>query len=87
MQIFNNITDLLGDDLKKTIGKNSRLRLAASCFTLFAYEALKKELAKIDSLHFLFTEPAFAIMPDAEASGGSRGFAAGSAFGSKGFAK
>ena len=35
------------------------LRIAAARFSIHAYEALKDELSKIDSLQFIFTEPAF----------------------------
>ncbi len=59
MQILNNITDLWGDDLKNALKPGTRLKIAASCFSIYAYEALKTELEKIDSLEFIFTAPAF----------------------------
>lgn len=59
MEIINNRTKLLGDDLKEEIKSGSRLRIAASCFSIYAYAALKQELDKIEELKFLFTEPAF----------------------------
>lgn len=59
MQIIDNITTLLGDDLKKTLCPDSKLKIAASCFSIYAYEALKKELEQIDSLRFIFTSPTF----------------------------
>ncbi|WP_319549514.1 SNF2-related protein [Desulfogranum marinum] len=59
MQILDNINTLWGDDLKKAIKPEARLKIAASCFSIYAYEALKKELEKIDSLEFIFTAPAF----------------------------
>jgi hypothetical protein len=59
MEIIDNRTTLLGDDLKKTIKPKARLRIAASCFSIYAYEALKAELEKIDSLSFIFTSPTF----------------------------
>jgi superfamily II DNA or RNA helicase len=59
MQILNNVSDLWGDDLKKTLKSGTRLKIAASCFSIYAYEALKKELETIDSLEFIFTSPAF----------------------------
>jgi type III restriction enzyme len=62
MEIIDNINQLLGDSLKRTIGPNSKLKIAASCFSIYAYEALKEELAKIDSMEFIFTSPAF--IPD-----------------------
>lgn len=59
MQILNNINDLWGDDLKRTLKPNTKLKIAASCFSIYAYEALKTELERIDSLEFIFTAPAF----------------------------
>lgn len=59
MEIIDNITTLLGDDLKKSLRPDSKLKIAASCFSIYAYEALKKELEKIDSLNFIFTSPTF----------------------------
>ncbi len=38
---------------------STKLKIAASCFSIYAYEALKGELEKIDSLEFIFTEPTF----------------------------
>ena len=62
MKIIDNISHLLGDDLKETIEEGARLKIAASCFSIYAFEALKEELEKIDSLEFIFTAPAF--LPD-----------------------
>lgn len=59
MQIVDNINSLLGDDLKQTITRGSRLKIAASCFSIYAFEALKAQLEQIDSLEFIFTSPAF----------------------------
>ena len=46
--IINNKNKLLGDDLKNEIKNGSRLRIAASCFSIYAYAALKEELEKIE---------------------------------------
>ena len=59
MKIIDNINSLLGDDLKGSIDPKAKLKIAASCFSIYAYEALKAELAKIDSLEFIFTAPTF----------------------------
>ncbi len=39
--------------------RGQRLRIAASSFSIFAFEALRKELQQIDELQFLFTEQTF----------------------------
>lgn len=59
MQIIDNINQLLGDSLKTTLVPGARLRIAASCFSIYAYEALKAELEQVDSLQFIFTSPTF----------------------------
>lgn len=59
MELIDNINRLLGDDLKRTLKPGTRLRIAASCFSMYAFEALKIELAKIDELQFIFTSPTF----------------------------
>lgn len=59
MDVIDNINTLLGDDLKKTLRSGSKLKIAASCFSIYAYQSLKAELSKIDSLEFIFTAPTF----------------------------
>jgi ERCC4-related helicase len=59
MKIIDNINALLGDDLKASLNSKSKLRIAASCFSIYAYEALKSELSKVESLEFIFTAPTF----------------------------
>lgn len=59
MKLIDNVNARLGDDLKETIRKGSKLSIAASSFSIYAYEALKKELEKIDELRFIFSSPTF----------------------------
>jgi SNF2 family DNA or RNA helicase len=59
MELIDNINHLLGDDLKKTLKPGTRLKIAASCFSMYAFEALKAELEKIEELSFIFTAPTF----------------------------
>ena len=59
MDFFDNHTKLVKDDLSKSIIPKSKLSIAASCFSIYAYEELKKELNSIDELRFLFTSPTF----------------------------
>ncbi|OQX04108.1 MAG: helicase [Thiothrix lacustris] len=59
MEIIDNINHLFGDNLKQTLQPGAKLKIAAACFSMYAYEALKKELEKIDSLEFIFTSPTF----------------------------
>lgn len=59
MEVINNIDKLLGDDLRQSIRKGSKLSIAASCFSIYAYEALMKEFNQVDEVRFIFTSPTF----------------------------
>lgn len=59
MELFDNQSRLLGDDLKKELKPNSSLRIVASYFSIYAFEALKKELSDIQELEFIFPQPTF----------------------------
>ncbi|MGK2897291.1 MAG: helicase-related protein [Burkholderiaceae bacterium] len=59
MELSDNINRLLGDDLKRALKPGARLKVAASCFSMYAFEALKAELEQVDELHFIFTSPTF----------------------------
>lgn len=57
MELIDNVNKRLGDDLKKTIKKNSKVSIAAATFSIYSFEALRKELSKIEELRFIFTAP------------------------------
>ncbi len=59
MKLIDNVNHLLGNELKQHLKRGSKLQIAASCFSMYAFVALKNELSKIDSLEFIFTEPTF----------------------------
>ena len=59
MKLIDNINTRLGDDLKSEIKKGSKLSIAASSFSIYAFESLKKELKSIEELRFIFTSPTF----------------------------
>ncbi|MCI0698916.1 phospholipase D-like domain-containing protein [candidate division KSB1 bacterium] len=56
----------VGDFLKDKIKDGSKLSIVSAYFTIYAFESLKEELAKIECLEFLFGEPRFvrALDPD-----------------------
>lgn len=57
---FNNITERVIDDLKQLLlSDNSQVSIAAASFSIYAYEALKEELEKVDCVNFIFTLPTF----------------------------
>ena len=59
VKIIDNVNETLGDDLKIEVTVGSRVRIAASTFSIFAFEALRKELEQVGELEFLFTAPSF----------------------------
>lgn len=59
MKIFDNVTEIVRDDMAKTIKKNSKVSIAAACFSMYAYNELKKQLEGIDEFRFIFTSPTF----------------------------
>ena len=59
IKTFDNKITIVGDDLKASIEKHSKLSIASSLFSIYGYEALKKELNSIDELRFIFTDPTF----------------------------
>ncbi|SEL32523.1 helicase-related protein [Ruminococcus albus] len=59
MKIIDNISTLLKDELINTIKKGSKMTIAASCFSMYAYKELKNQLDSIYELRFIFTSPTF----------------------------
>lgn len=59
MQIINNIQTTIKGDLQTVIHKGSKLSIAAACFSIYAYQELKKQMEGIDELRFIFTSPTF----------------------------
>lgn len=59
MQLIDNINTTLSEDLRFTITSGSRISIAASCFSIYAYQELRKELEQIEELRFIFTSPTF----------------------------
>ena len=59
MELINNTTKTLKDDLAVEIKKGSKLSIAAACFSIYAFQELKEHLSQIDALRFIFTSPTF----------------------------
>ena len=59
MQILDNINQTVRSDLQVSIKKGSRVSIAAACFSIYAYQELKKQLDSVDELRFIFTSPTF----------------------------
>lgn len=59
MKIFNNMTSVVRDDLAEKLKAGSRISIAAACFSIYAYQALKDELEACEEFRFIFTSPTF----------------------------
>ena len=59
IELINNVTRTLKDDLSVEIKNGSKLSVAAACFSIYAFQELKTELQNIDELRFIFTSPTF----------------------------
>ena len=59
MEVFNNTTKVVRDDLAKTIKNGSRVSVAAACFSIYAYQELRNQLESCEELRFIFTSPTF----------------------------
>ena len=59
MKILDNITNTVRDDLRKEIKRGSKISVAAACFSMYAYQELKKQLESVEEFRFIFTSPTF----------------------------
>lgn len=59
LRLINNISERVVDDLKVRMSNGSHVSIAAASFSIYAFEALKKELEKVEQLRFIFTSPTF----------------------------
>ena len=59
MKMLDNINSTVRDDLQQSIRKGSKISIAAACFSIYAYQELKKQLEAVDEIRFIFTSPTF----------------------------
>ena len=59
VKVFDNVTEIVRDDMVSTISKGSKVSIAAACFSMYAYKELKKQLESVDEFRFIFTSPTF----------------------------
>lgn len=43
VKIFDNINDIVRDDMISTINRGSKISIAAACFSIYAYKELKEQ--------------------------------------------
>jgi len=59
MELIDNKAKLLGDDLRREMSGGTRIKIVASYFSIYAFEALKDALSDIEELEFIFPTPTF----------------------------
>ena len=59
METLDNINLTVRDDLRQSMHKGSKLSIAAACFSIYAYQELKKQLEAVEEVRFIFTSPTF----------------------------
>lgn len=59
MELIDNINKTLKDDLIKELHGGTKVAIAASCFSIYAFEELKAQFKDIEELRFIFTSPTF----------------------------
>lgn len=59
MKVFNNVTDIVCDDMEETMTRGSKVSVAAACFSMYAYKELRKQLEGLEEFRFIFTSPTF----------------------------
>lgn len=59
MEVFNNTTKVVKDDLENRIKSGSLVSIAAACFSIYAFQELKEQLEGCEELRFIFTSPTF----------------------------
>ena len=59
MEVLDNVNKTIGDDLKQTIVKGSKISIASAVFSIYAYQELKKQLNSVEEFDFIFTSPTF----------------------------
>jgi hypothetical protein len=71
MNIIDNISRTLKDDLMVELKKDSRVSIAAACFSMYAYRELKEQFEGVAELRFIFTSPAFIAEKTSRSAGNS----------------
>lgn len=59
IELIDNINKTLRDNFAAELHSGSKIAIAASCFSIYAFEELKTQLKDIEELRFIFTSPTF----------------------------
>ena len=59
MKILDNVNNIVRDDLWVEMKCGSKVSIAAACFSMYAYQELRKQLESVEEFRFIFTSPTF----------------------------
>ena len=59
MELIDNVNKTLKSDLTEELRNGSKVSIAASCFSIYAFDELKTQLKDIAELRFISTSPTF----------------------------
>ena len=68
MELIDNKNKILLEDLSAEIKKGSKVSIAAACFSIYAFQALKDQFKELDELRFIFTAPTFSTEKESRES-------------------
>ena len=58
-KVLDNKNNFVYEEIKDSVKKGSKLSVISALFSMYAYDAIKKDLDKIDSMRFIYTKPSF----------------------------
>jgi SNF2 family DNA or RNA helicase len=59
VKILDNVNNTVRDDLRVEMKRGSKVSIAAACFSMYAYQELRKQLESVEEFRFIFTSPTF----------------------------
>ena len=62
MLLDNKKNGRVGDTFRENLTKESKLSIISGLFSIYGFEALKKELNQIENVRFLFSDPLLLIL-------------------------
>jgi hypothetical protein len=57
---FDNRTRILKDDLSRIVKQGDKISVAASVFSMYAFDELREQLESVEEFRFIYTQPTFA---------------------------
>jgi hypothetical protein len=59
IKYYDNRTKKVGDSIKEDVRNGSKINVASAIFSMYGFDALRKELSRIERFRFIFTDSAF----------------------------